>query len=880
MALILLGLLLCTLLSFSQIIIKSNYPLRKNNLLTVMNEENYRDILYMLKGVEDIKKVQSFREGKDVVVLIERYPLIKEVEVRGNIALWEGQIKSFLGIREGEPLREEEPKELGYRLEEFYRSKGFLDARVEVRLDIDQEGWARLQIDVEEGDLYFLGDAVFHGLKSLPKEELLYSGGLRLGEVFREGKVKDAVFSIESFLKRRGFVESFVFLKEVKKGSSEGRFYRVLFPTSGSERERFRDKVFSFLLGVNNLITHPLASWKAISGKGSLAIPHYTLVEGKRFTFSVSGNKSFPPERIMSLIDLENIFSIDVFSIAHIKESLREFYKSKGFFDVQIDITLSGDSEVVIEIHEGKRYRLIYTSPQPLELPSYYDKELIAKAVEGIKERLLKEGYAFPSVSVKEEIDSERKAVYLNLEIKEGKRFVLADITFRGKDSEIERIVDKYRRELPAVYNSKIVEGINREIEALLRDEGYLDGRYDAEVRVEVSGEEVRYFYTYSVERGERYRYGETLIYGNDKTVKREIHYMLVGRDYYSERDVDESTWNLVLSGVFTSAKIETFVDRKRKLVHRLVELREDDRGYFEGALSYNTEELFKLELELGLKNLFGVGLSSTASYSKSQKYETYLLKFEDRFLFSRKFLGDFSLLKGLEFHNSYDLISRGFSLNLGYRWKPRAVMGIFFSSLRNEVVGHGAGDYDVKKWGVFLLFDRRDNLLSPKRVFHARFRASLSTGSQNYMKFEIDSFVLRPLTIKKGSSLSMRFAMGASSGDVPIFDRFFLGGIRDMRGYGYEAIGFPEGGKLYAFYRGELIFPLFKGLKGIVFTDIGAVGNRLPELTKSLKEDVGLSVALDVPVGLVRVDVAKPFDKLANPTSNLRIYLSIGFVY
>ena len=865
--------------SLGQVIIKSNYPLRNNNLLNVLDEANYSRMLLLLKNVEDIKKVQAYKEGDNVIILIERFPTVKKIRVKGNLAIWDSEITSFLGIREGEPFREEDLDDLKTRLEEFYRGRGFLDVSVKVKLRVDSEGQAELNIEVNEGDLYFIGGVVFRGLKSFPKEDLLYRGGLKVGEIFREGKVGDSVFLMEKTLRNEGFIESFVFLKEIYKKKTKGSFKRVLYPSSGSHKEGFKDKLFSLFMGVNNLVTHPIATWKALLGRGKLAFPEYRVVEGRRYRFEFHGNKSFPGDKLLHLVKLERIFSIDIFSIGEINEAVKEFYKSKGFLDVEVETVLEDGNKVKVNINEGARYKLKYKGNYD-ELPEYYDARAIESAIKKIKDRLVSEGYAFPVVDKRELVDKDKKVVFLSIDVNRGKRFILAGVLLLGKEREISSILKSYTARLPAVYNSKIIESINRDIEVFFRDKGFLDGKYEADVKVEVSEEEIRYTYIYRVKKGKRYRYGETLIYGNDKTVKREIHYMLVGNEYYSERDVDESIWNLVLSGIFTSAKVDTFVDRDRKLVHRLVELREDSRGYFEGAVSYNTEEKFKIEMEVGLKNLLGVGISATTSYAKSQKYETYGLKFEDRFLFSRKFLTDLNLFKSVEFHNSYDLQSEGFSINLGYRWKPRAVVGVFFSSLRNKVFGFQEGKYDVRKYGIFLLYDERDNLLAPKKVFHTRFRASLSTGSRSYVKFESDSFLLRPLQFKEGVSITVRFAFGGVGKEAPVFDRFFLGGLRDMRGYEYEAIGFPQGGRFYYFLRGELIFPIFGGLKGVVFTDTGAVSNAFERLWKETKQDIGASLAIDVPVGLIRVDVAKPLEKVLKPTSNLKVYLSIGFVY
>ncbi|MDQ7083261.1 MAG: BamA/TamA family outer membrane protein [Aquificota bacterium] len=129
--------------------------------------------------------------------------------------------------------------------------------------------------------------------------------------------------------------------------------------------------------------------------------------------------------------------------------------------------------------------------------------------------------------------------------------------------------------------------------------------------------------------------------------------------------------------------------------------MREDKRGVLELALGYNTEEKFKVEGGLKLKNLFGVGIILRLHASKSQKYETYEAGLSDKFLFSRKYFADLSLFKRLEFHNSFDLQSEGGFVSFGYRFSRWLSLSLSFSSTRNKVEGAGAGIFSIKKYGA-----------------------------------------------------------------------------------------------------------------------------------------------------------------------------------
>ncbi len=111
-----------------------------------------------------------------------------------------------------------------------------------------------------------------------------------------------------------------------------------------------------------------------------------------------------------------------------------------------------------------------------------------------------------------------------------------------------------------------------------------------------------------------------------------------------------------------------------------------------------------------------------------------------------------------------------------------------------------------------------------------------------------------------------------AYSGDVPMFDRFFIGGGRTIRGF-----EFRDGGpKAYANRNGtgdhvavggqtlwcgtlEYGVPLIGPLRAVAFTDFGAVGEDFFDLGGEFLMSVGLGLRLDLPNFPIRLDFAKP---------------------
>ncbi|HIQ31029.1 MAG TPA: outer membrane protein assembly factor [Aquifex aeolicus] len=860
MAWTLLFLLLLISLPSAKVLIESNYPLRNNNFREKATEDNLFLILWALQRLKDVRNVKVMNVGGDILIYVERYPILREVRVRGNRFLGDEEIKNALLLREGEPLIDFSPESAGETLRLFYRRRGFLDAKVKVNLRVDEKGFAYIGVEVEEGDIYFLGGARFEGATSFPVSRLMGAVSLQVGDIYDEEKVKEGRFLLWDFYRGEGFLESFVYWEGTEKRERRSPFPSVLFPGK---------RTSAILKGLSNLLTYPVGVLKALFGRGFVALPIYRVIEGRRYEIAFEGNEKVADEELRASIDIHTP-GVDIFFLENTKSKIEEYYRSRGFFDVKVSYVFY-EGRVILRVEEGDRYKLVPLGFKGLDLPPFYDREEIKKAVGEFLEEVKERGYKLARLEILEDIDRQEKKVFLAIRYYRGKRLILKDIRFVGKDGYVRKLFSRYRALLPRILEEDFLEELHGEIRGYLREEGYLDGDFSVSVGVSEDEENMYFTYTYDLEKGERYRYGELLIYGNEKTRLREIHYTVVRQRYFSVSAEEESLWNLIQSESFTGVRIENLVDRDRKVVHRLVEVREDRRGVLEFAVGYNTEEELKVEGGVKLKNLFGVGIVGRLWVSFSEKYETYEVGFSDRFLFSRKYFADVSLFRRLEFHRSFDLESSGFALSLGYRPLRWTNLSFFLSRTQNTVSGTDAGEYGLLRYGLYLLREKRDDPINPHNLTHNSLRLMRAQGDREYHKVELNNFFLREIV--KGLSLSWRFALGWVGKGAPVFDRFFLGGLRDMRGYDFEAIGYPQGGRTYFLGRAEIIFSVKEPVRASLYTDAGSVG-------KGFKYDIGAAIGLNTPAGFIRLDVAKPLSELPDPVSRVKVYLSIGYVY
>ncbi|MBI4345734.1 MAG: BamA/TamA family outer membrane protein, partial [Elusimicrobia bacterium] len=103
---------------------------------------------------------------------------------------------------------------------------------------------------------------------------------------------------------------------------------------------------------------------------------------------------------------------------------------------------------------------------------------------------------------------------------------------------------------------------------------------------------------------------------------------------------------------------------------------------------------------------------------------------------------------------------------------------------------------------------------------------------------------------------------------EVPVFNRFFLGGQDTLRGYAVSGeVGRPDGGKVYDVFNVEFGFPLARErkktiVKFVMFYDAGttwdnmrSVKFRIGSGEQDIKQDVGFGIRFVTPAFPIRLD-------------------------
>jgi outer membrane protein insertion porin family len=130
-----------------------------------------------------------------------------------------------------------------------------------------------------------------------------------------------------------------------------------------------------------------------------------------------------------------------------------------------------------------------------------------------------------------------------------------------------------------------------------------------------------------------------------------------------------------------------------------------------------------------------------------------------------------------------------------------------------------------------------------------------------------------------------------ATDGNVPIFDRLFLGGGRTLRGFEFRDVGPRDpvtgeviGGQSLGFLSAEYTIPVIDNVRAAVFYDMGFVnGDSWDPSPSDLYHDFGVGVRLKLPISPVPIalDYAFPIDSpdpVADKGGQFNFYLNYQY--
>jgi outer membrane protein insertion porin family len=336
------------------------------------------------------------------------------------------------------------------------------------------------------------------------------------------------------------------------------------------------------------------------------------------------------------------------------------------------------------------------------------------------------------------------------------------------------------------------------------------------------------------------------------------------------------------------------------------IEVKERPTGTFQVGAGFSSVENFIAQAQVAQDNLFGRGqrLALQAQISGLRQY--FSLSFWEPYFLDTRWHFGFDLYNRVYNYESFNRNATGGALSWGYpilddvriylTYRVEHVevttgSGMLFGAGFTTPLPAGVQLANLFKSGVSssvrlsVQWDTRNNALFPtKGMFHSAWAefAPNWLGSQNlfnrYGAFARFYYpIWGPFVFKVNTEIG--HITSSEAAGVPIMERFFVGGIMDVRGFRPRSLGprvlvptspdpnanlfaFNKGGNKQLIFNAEIEFPIFEkvGIKGVIFTDAGMAFDEGENVTLAgLRHSAGWGFRWFSPIGPLRFEWGLP---------------------
>ena len=399
-------------------------------------------------------------------------------------------------------------------------------------------------------------------------------------------------------------------------------------------------------------------------------------------------------------------------------------------------------------------------------------------------------------------VDFDHYTAQMSYQLIEGEVYRVNGIVLqqRVEVMEDEALRDVIKLKMNEAFNIKTFREDSERIKTAIADLGYAfvqvvpDLRKDAEKKtVEV---------VYSIQPGEKVRIRNVIIAGNNRTldriVRRELY--LGPGDMYNLTDLKDSRNALGRTGYFEN----TTVEEKRisaNTMDLVVKVKEAPTGNIQLGGGYGSYGGILLTVGVNDRNIFGSGINMGVQLEKSELTQNYSFNISNPRLNDSDFSGNFSIYHSSYQYNDYTVNSQGISVGTGHRF-TRHITGYlgytyadtgyqdYASSVFDSYYAVFFESYAKSSITVSATFDNTDDYYLPREGFVASqsFERSGIGGDADYFKSRTTFNAYRGLEPFIGVDIiaryKARYNFAEDKGYLPLAERYYMGGMRSVRGY------------------------------------------------------------------------------------------------
>lgn len=635
----------------------------------------------------------------------------------------------------------------------------------------------------------------------------------------------------------------------------------------------------------------------------------------------------------------------DPYKIQKIEQTIRELLLEKGLEagEVKVDIDKKGKHEldVIFNVNEGPKIRvgeIVFTGKPKLSSSilrgaikenrkhgiiswilgkDTFKKNMLQEDLTSLKKKLQEKGFMEAVVGEPRIEDMTKRSIFFRkqkmkriiIPVDAGYRYTVGDIKIEGNKV----ITSKYLESLVKlkkgeIYSTKKREKSVEEIGEVYQNFGHLYAQIMPVESLDPKRKKVNL--TFNIYEGEVAYLHRLEIKGNtytkDKVIRREM--LLREGDRFSLALFKDSLLRVRQLGLVdleegTPPDIRPNPEDPKQ-INVTLQVQELQRNNIQFTAGYSGYEGTFIALSYSTVNFLGAGEKLQLMLQYGKRIRNYMFGFSEPYVFDRPITLGFNIYnRYIILPYLYDQKSKGADLIIGARIKGywRTNLTYTFQHINIDVPDDSPyssspylyeGAYTVSSILPTIYRSTVDSPLTPSRgalyLLSCKFAGSFLGGDIDLIKprFEWTQYIPVLGKTSLGFHFEYQFVKAYGGSRIPVWERFYLGGERSIRGYDIYTIYNREknlGGTKSLVMNAEYIIPMGGPLYVIFFFD---AGNSLSEEQKLSLKDLytskGVEARIFVPALRIPFRLIFSFNspKIRPEDSNFAFRFAIGTTF
>lgn len=597
------------------------------------------------------------------------------------------------------------------------------------------------------------------------------------------------------------------------------------------------------------------------------------------------------------------------------EEKILDKYKEKGFLDASVSAQVDTDTTtqqttITYKVVEGPKSKIElvtiggiagFKPKKILKLMKNRRKKVFVEKdlpedLKKIETYYLNHGYldvklTSPTVT----FSQDKTKVYIALGLSEGKIYKFGDTSFYGyalfTSSALLKTVEYHREK---IFNQEKFEDTIRGVQELYAEHARLRTRVTPHKNFNATTGLMDV--AYEISEGNIVYIDHVDVDGNKATknyvLKREV--VVKPGDAFRRSRILKSIEKIKNLGFIDDVDIDVQSPTDPDRVDVAFDVTEGKPGILTAGAAFSSVDGLIGTLSLQHLNLFGRAQKASLQWSFGNRVQDYSVSWTTPWVKNKPVSLGFDLFNTRRINpfetslSAYVQKRTGGSIRVGPRFQEDkyqlnftyTISKIAITNVQEEFRGRLAeGTSIFSSLGAELARDTRDNIWDPTRGSRNSIGTELSggplQGDIHYLKTSLTDTIHFHLFSISDWPFVLTFANRAGyvtqfgeTKEVPVFDRFFLGGQDTLRGYSASGeVGHPSGGKIYDVFNIEFGFPLARErkktiVKFVTFLDVGTAWDRVRDISgrvgsgaRDIKSDAGFGIRFTTPAFPIRLD-------------------------